>query len=667
MWFIVKTDVFTEQKSMDLLSEKFKDTIVDFYFPLGRRTYKNEKGENKVRFVPVLQGLFFIRVESEERLEKILSKYGYFMYKGADFGARSTEVVERVFFTKAHILCADSKSRTLGEIVKQARIPDDEMERFIFYNDKIAEGIEGLSLVDKRYSDLIMVNDTIRILSGPMTGWVGVVKQIKRKGKKDRHLLMRFGNNRCLMISNVRQYDMQIEHEATVGAKPEAVGAWRAIDQLIGFLQAKEPEKNASETLRNHFSDYLEKLTVYRNRHSSDIAYSNKVAEMTTARQQEILSNIADSMRANFRILANYFKVDGGTLEQGLRELIPDVILRPFLTPTPGIAIPQGQDYVVLRHDGILELILRCNLRGFFRGKEYEADKYAPVFDEDYEYYAHFALLNTDEGKVKAICSWGGFYDYYASQSKNEQDKFHADLLSKKYPRLLYLLTQSGYKFEKVGGIGGFSIDTDIDYTSDMEELGRRADGFFTLHSSLFTQLTSAAVEVWQGARLLVWRQLLQRYVLLHKVPVVDLPSVISHDSKTEEAFAKVDGKLDIAKVAAALAEAKETIEEHLDNGKLADAVCRLLSASLAFSSHFAEDELYNDVTDTFNPDNTFTELFHAIMEQLGKKKGCSLLANHLRKGMVELQEQDSWKYFKFPSFLRQTRKIDKMVNGMTY
>ena len=131
MWFIVKTDVFTEQKSMDLLSEKFKDTIVDFYFPLGRRTYKNEKGENKVRFVPVLQGLFFIRVESEERLENILSKYGYFMYKGADFGARSTEVVERVFFTKAHILCADSKSRTLGEIVKQARIPDDEMERFI--------------------------------------------------------------------------------------------------------------------------------------------------------------------------------------------------------------------------------------------------------------------------------------------------------------------------------------------------------------------------------------------------------------------------------------------------------------------------------------------------------------------------------------------------------
>lgn len=47
MWYIVKTDVFTEQKSIDLLGEKFKDTIVDFYFPMGRRTYKNELGEKK--------------------------------------------------------------------------------------------------------------------------------------------------------------------------------------------------------------------------------------------------------------------------------------------------------------------------------------------------------------------------------------------------------------------------------------------------------------------------------------------------------------------------------------------------------------------------------------------------------------------------------------------
>lgn len=658
MWFIVKTDVFTEQESMNLLREKHSEIIVDFYFPMGRRTYKNESGEEKARFTPVLQGLFFIRVENESRLKSILSEYGYFMYRGVDYAARSSEVIERTFFTKAHILCADSKSLALDEIVRQARIPDDDMERFIYYNDKIADGIEGLSIVDKRYSDLVKVNDTIRILSGPMAGWTGVVKQIKNKGKKDRHLLVSFGNDRCLDISNIRQYDMQIEHEASAGEKSEAVGAWRAIDQIIGYLQSKEPEKDAAETLRKLFLNYQKKQTVYRNNHLSDIAYSKKVTNKNLEHRQKILDNIDETMQGNFCILANYFKADRGTVEQGLKELIPDAILRPFLTPTSGISISKEKNFAAFRHNGIIEFVLRCNLREFFRGKEYDADKYAPVFDEDYEYYAHFALLNTKSDKVKAICSWGGFYEYYASQGRDDRQKFLADLETKKYPRLLHLLTQSEFKFEKVNGIGGYSIETDVDYVDDTEELGRRINEYFALHSSLLTQLTSAAVEVWQGARLLVWRKLLQRYVLLHKVPVVDLPSVISHDAKAEEAFVKTDGKLDISKISGVLTETKSAIEEYIEMGELAKAVFKLLSTSLIFSSHFAQDELYNYITDTFNPDASITSLFNKIIEHLEKNNRYSSLLCHLHKGIVELQAQDSWKYFKFPSYLKQSKKL---------
>ena len=151
-----------------------------------------------------------------------------------------------------------------------------------------------------------------------------------------------------------------------------------------------------------------------------------------------------------------------------------------------------------------------------------ETDKKNTVFDEDYEYYAHFALVYTDGGKVKAICSWGGFYDYYASQSSQEQEAFLRDLESKKYPRLLYLLTQSEYRFEKVNGIGGFSIETDIDYTNDIDAMAKAVAKAFKIQDSTFNILVSAAVEIWKGTRLLVWRQLLQRYVLLHKVPVID-------------------------------------------------------------------------------------------------------------------------------------------------
>ena len=177
----------------------------------------------------------------------------------------------------------------------------------------------------------------------------------------------------------------------------------------------------------------------------------------------------------------------------------------------------------MLHHQGITELILRCNLRDVFQDKgRVETDKNTTIFDEDYEYYAHFALVNTDGGKVKAICSWGGFYDYYASQSSQEQEAFLRDLESKKYPRLLYLLTQSEYRFEKVNGIGGFSIETDIDYTNDIDAMAKAVAKAFKIQDSRFNILVSAAVEIWKGTRLLVWRQLLQRYVLLHKVPVID-------------------------------------------------------------------------------------------------------------------------------------------------
>lgn len=660
MWFIVKTDVFSEQQSIDFLREKYNHIITDFYFPLGRKTYKNENGEVKVRFVPVLQGMFFIRVQNERRLKKVLSPYGYFMYKGFEMEPHTSELVERTFFTKAHILTADSKQMSLDEIVRQSKIPDDDMETFVYFNDRIGDDINGLSIVEKRYSDLVKENDTIRILSGPLAGRVGVVKQIKHKGKKDRHLLVRFGNNYCLSISNIRQYALQIEHEAP----SESVGAWRAIDQMIGYLQMKEPSKNAGELLRKLFMNYQKKLTIYHNRQTSDIAYSKMMANRKDVQQQEVLENLDESMWKNFRILANYLPCDNATLEQGLKELIPDVVLRPFLTPASGIDIAEGQGYHVLQHNGITEFIFPCNLREFFRGKEYEADKYAPVFDEDYEYDAHFALLKTVEGKVKAICSWGGFYDNYASQSKDERALFLSDLEAKKYSRLLYLLTQSDYRFEKIDGIGGFSLETGIEYTDDMEELGRRAHEFFTLHSSLFTSLTAAAVEVWQGARLLIWRKYLQRYVLLHKVPVIDQPSVITVDSKQEDAFAKTDGKSDMTKIAAVLNDAKEIIENHLAKEEMAYAILRFLSTSLVFSSHFAEDELYNYITDSFHPDNTLSELFHKIVGKITQMDHSSSIVSHLHKGMVELQEQDSWIYFKFPSYLKQIQAIDKMVKN---
>lgn len=524
MWFIVNTGKFQEQKTKEFLENTYPDIVKYVYLPKCRVKFVDANGEEHHRMRPLIYGMLFIKADDIESLKKILTHWVYFVYEDTVRNLDTGGQKKKTLVSSAHLLCKDVKDLDLDTIIKTSTIPGEDMECFICFSDKMADGIEGLGIVDKRYDDLILENDTIRILRGPLAGWVGVVKQVKKKGKKDRHLFVRFGNNHCHNISNIRQYEMQVEHEATKGAKAEAVGVWRAIDQMIGFLLAKQPSRNAYETLRGLFQDYQKRVPVYRSMGMTDSAYSYKKEEKAADHRQKVLEQIGETMRNNFRIISNNFQAGEITLEKWLDELIPDAALRPFLTPTSGIAIPQGQDYAVLHHNGIAELVLRCNLRDVFRDKDNGTDKSTTALDDDYEYYAYFALLNTDGGKVKAVCSWGGFYDYYASQSSKEREAFLGDLVAKKYPHLHYLLTESAYRFERIDGIGGFSVETDVDYTTDTEELGKRTYEFFTVHSSLLPQLTSAAVEIWKGTRLLVWRRLLQRYVLLHKVPVVVRP-----------------------------------------------------------------------------------------------------------------------------------------------
>ena len=177
-----------------------------------------------------------------------------------------------------------------------------------------------------------------------------------------------------------------------------------------------------------------------------------------------------------------------------MEELIPDAKLRPFLTPTSGEIIPEGQNFTILCHNGITELILRCNLRDVFLDKDNESDKNTTVFDEDYEYDAHFALVNTDGGKVKAICSWGGFYDYYASQSEDEREKFHTNLelqkeIEEKYAGQAYLVDG-----EEAAGLFCSDILTDEEWNFDVTF---DSDNQFI---ELITHPVSVQAKVWRYA-----------------------------------------------------------------------------------------------------------------------------------------------------------------------
>ena len=104
-------------------------------------------------------------------------------------------------------------------------------------------------------------------------------------------------------------------YEAVSPLAGEKGESWQWQDYMLDDL------KKLSECSRM-FSDYQKKLTVYRNRNTSDVEYDKKTSDKQIAHQQEILGNIDSSMRGNFRILAKYFQSDKASLEQGLTEKI---------------------------------------------------------------------------------------------------------------------------------------------------------------------------------------------------------------------------------------------------------------------------------------------------------------------------------------------------------
>ena len=183
MWFIVNTDKFHEQETLEFPSTSHPDIIKQVYLPMCRMKYNGAYGEEHVRFRPLIYGMLFIKADSPQALKRILTLWGYFIYEQKVRNLDTGQKEKDIQVSGVHLLCYNVKELDQTAIIKNATIPDEDMECFIYYSDKIADRIEGLSIVDKRYSDLILVNDTIRILSGPLKGWVGVVKQIKNKGK----------------------------------------------------------------------------------------------------------------------------------------------------------------------------------------------------------------------------------------------------------------------------------------------------------------------------------------------------------------------------------------------------------------------------------------------------------------------------------------------------
>ncbi|MGN1375497.1 MAG: hypothetical protein ACI4V5_02970 [Prevotella sp.] len=631
MWLVLRTGPSKEQQAKDFILAKHKE-VKDVYLPLCRLSHADEESNVKYRFRPAISGIIFINIavtedqitQSLPLFNNLFSHRGTLKYKENVYDSKTGTTEEKTLYSNIRLLCHNTENISFADMLRQAIVPDEDMQRFIFYNERIANTIEGFTILDKHYADLVRDKDIVRIVTGPMKGWRGIVHQMKTNGRKDRKFIIRFGNSLCLCIPDIRRYDMVVEREASQGEQAKTIGAWRAIDILTAHFQKHGHPDDAPLMVRKLIKDY------------------------TITRNHSLLSSLDTVVRISLATLSDYFLSDKSGMDKALNELIPDTPIRPFLTPTSGVDIPIGQDSVSLAHRNFTELIKRVNLRSHFRTDEYEKDKYNPVDDDDYEYFAHIALFtqrtaNADGSTTetyKAVAPWNGFYDHYALLDSAAHTSFLESLKTKRYKHMYSLLCNEEFKFEKTGNIGGFTMT--ITKTDNLTE---SLDRFISI-------VSSAAVELWQGTRLLMWRQLLQRHVLLHKTPVSDAPTVITHNSDIDKCFIPPTGEATMQTIAANLETYATEVGRLVDGGSVYSALTLFLQIAQAASEHFVTDDHYNYITSGNPVDALCTQVFETLKPHLRGN-----VQQYALKGMKELQANDSWRYFKHPTCLGYTKQ----------
>lgn len=684
MWFVVNTGKGKENAAKSFLLNKVKGAKEVYITPYRKIRHIDEDGQSVETVAPLLMNYVFVNIKVEKRisskflglrtdvgekkmvfrqLSRSLEKGGYFSYHVRANDYNTGESVLKKIITNYHLLCASPSDTPIESIMEQSWVPDNAMNAFMVYNNQVFSSADQLRIEPVSYSKLIKEHDIVRVLRGQFAGQEGVVKR-SHKGKSDRRFYIEFSNNLCFSISGIHQNDIAIVHEATDGKSAKEVSLWRDIDTVIGALQFDGHPDDAPKYLRQLLKSYGQKLLDILP-HLSDedrIKAEIDVERITENNKREVLSHIPPQARNVFKVIGDFFNTFASTDYKVLREYIPNLPIRPFLTPTPGTEF-ENKEFTTLHHNGFEEYIVKTNLSKFFSAGVYDKNKYVPVFDEDYQYYAHVAIVE-DCGLRKAIAPWGGFYDRFSNMSIPQLKDLAQKLLKRKYTKTYYLLNMAQYVeevqsddevmikidssnesetycvFEKVDGIGGFSM-----IVGD--------DGDYQTVQKLIATIVPAAVEIWQGTRLQDWRQLLQRYVLLHKVPVIDQPIVIGDDVKMEDLFNTKDseGNPDLNAITKGVNDYSEIALDALKSGDIYKAVSNFLKLAKYAGATFVDNEIYNYLGEQgYEPDSVCTKLYNEITASVQDRQK----KDYLHRGYAELCETDAWKYFHLPTFLKK-------------
>lgn len=315
-------------------------------------------------------------------------------------------------------------------------IPGPEMRCFMDFNEY---NFEELVVLEKPFSRYAFdpakerQNMRARVVDGPFAGMEGVLVRVR----KDHRLVFRMGE---LAVSIPQVWDFHLVRILDREHDPEhrAAAPFRAADLLLGRLQAAGFTDDAEARLRRLTAELQADGSLRRleERLRREEAKEPGEPSPRLARfVRELDEPSAQALLSLVRYVAE--KPESGP------ELMGDRPIRRFLTPTPGIALPEGRDCVRLRHDGYAEYVFRISAR--FLRYAGEAEKAKETHAPCYAHVGAMPLGGEERREALLFADWDGLlrpYSLLDGAAKRAQDKTFAeylpelaDILSARHPQ----------------------------------------------------------------------------------------------------------------------------------------------------------------------------------------------------------------------------------------
>ena len=486
--------------------------------------YRKERlngGKREVVFLPLITRIVFLKLEfpAFKRTENLMvhirksfNDKGYILLNEEVLVDGEKQMRQKN--TRLRLMCVTDAEKSVEERIKDATVSDSDIDSLRLFVDQMNSTMTEYSVVDDNYELLSSVNDTVMFTEGPYKGFQGVVKQKTVKGNRSRYFYLRVANW-TFCIPNARRGRYVVMKEATHGKKAKEVTAWTNADLLLERFQALSCCEGLTEqeafTLADDSASLLRLLLsgLGNNRKIEDFVRDtasnpklcdttpyqllllflcgSKHPKATVGKGKDVVPTLTSREASALISLNRYYLSTPNSIDYVLTTHIPDITIRPFLTPYVGHDVRDAQRKpapTVIRHKDFTEYIIKVNVGGG-------------------NYNAHIGVKDN-------VCfvNWG---DFSRKCEESKSDEFIADLRKKGMPRLAALLESGQYPFYKddKNHIHGFMLSDDF-------------SSFDSLSLSFLRPLLAAAEESFRSSRLLPLRNLLRRSVLLHRDPVID-------------------------------------------------------------------------------------------------------------------------------------------------